>query len=253
MAVAGPPILDSINARIAGCTSCALSKGRTNTVPGEGSPTAEVMFIGEAPGQTEDELGRPFVGRAGKLLDDLIVGLGMRRSDVFIGNMVKCRPPANRNPEAQEMEACSAFLDEQLEAIDPLVIVTLGAVPLTRFSPNSKISSVRGQVLEYQGRALLPTYHPAYALRNPSAVDSMRDDLKNLPSAILQGISLRRSVAAVSTLGTDTRASVEDHPVGGSTETDIPDDGSLGDNAPAEGSSGIDAPADDSSGQGALM
>lgn len=189
---AGPlSSLDDLNSRISACTSCALSKSRSRVVPGEGSPTAEIMFIGEGPGQTEDQEGRPFVGRAGKLLDELIAGIPMRRQDVFIANMVKCRPPDNRNPEASEITACSGFLDEQLDLIDPVLIVTLGAVPLTRFAPRAKVSSIRGQGFEYEGRRIMPTFHPAFALRNPDAVEQMREDFSKIPQALLEGIRLR--------------------------------------------------------------
>lgn len=187
----GVSALEKINARISGCTACALSESRTRTVPGEGSPSAEIMFIGEGPGQSEDEQGRPFVGRAGKLLDELIGSIPMRRQDVFIANMVKCRPPGNRNPDASEMDACSGYLDSQLAAIDPVLIVTLGSVPLTRFAPGSKVTAIRGKAFEYEGRWLLPTFHPAFALRNPDAVELMRADFKTIPEALLKGIEVR--------------------------------------------------------------
>lgn len=187
-------LLDAIGLRIRDCTLCGLSETRTHTVPGEGSATAEVMFIGEGPGKDEDEQGRPFVGRAGKLLDELIESIGMRRDDVFILNMVKCRPPGNRNPESGELSACSGYLDEQLAAVDPVLLVTLGAVPLTRFAPGSRVSAVRGKIIEYEGRALLPTYHPAYALRNSSALPTLRSDFQRIPDGLLSGIRMRLRV-----------------------------------------------------------
>lgn len=197
-------LLDAIGLRIRDCTLCGLSETRKHTVPGEGSATAEVMFIGEGPGKDEDEQGRPFVGRAGKLLDELISSIGMRREDVYILNMVKCRPPGNRNPESGEMSACSGYLDEQLEVVDPVLLVTLGAVPLTRFAPRSRVSAVRGTIIAYEGRALLPTYHPAYALRNSSALPTLRSDFQRIPEGLLAGIRMRlsgESVGAAETSG----------------------------------------------------
>ena len=192
-AASAASLLDAIGLRIRDCTLCVLSETRNRTVPGEGSATAEVMFIGEGPGREEDEQGRPFVGRAGKLLDELIASIGMRREDVYILNMVKCRPPGNRNPDAGEMSACSGYLDEQLAIVDPVLLVTLGAVPLTRFAPGGRVSAVRGQIMEYEGRALLPTYHPAYALRNSSALPTMRSDFRRIPEGLLAGIRMRLS------------------------------------------------------------
>lgn len=207
-------LLEALGARVRECKLCVLSETRNEAVPGEGSATAEVMFIGEGPGKDEDEQGRPFVGRAGKLLDELIESIGMRREDVYILNMVKCRPPGNRNPETSEMSACSGYLDEQLEVVDPVLLVTLGAVPLTRFAPRSRISSVRGQLMEYEGRALLPTYHPAYALRNPNAIPMLRSDFQRIPEGMLAGIRMRLSGASEE--GSDEGEDVESGPSGGS-------------------------------------
>ena len=240
--------LDDLNSRISACKSCALHESRSRTVPGEGSPTAEIMFIGEGPGQNEDEQGRPFVGRAGKLLDELIAGIPMRREDVFIANMVKCRPPGNRNPEASEITACSSFLDEQLELIDPILIVTLGSVPLTRFAPGKRISAIRGSGLEYQGRWLLPTFHPAYALRNPDALEQMRADFAKIPQALLEGIKLRLAHQSVDTDSDDV------------VEADSPDDSDMDesvDEADTEPEAESSKPADDTSdansGQGSFI
>ena len=214
MSASAASLLEALGARVRECKLCVLSETRTHAVPGEGSATAEVMFIGEGPGKDEDEQGRPFVGRAGKLLDELIESIGMRREDVYILNMVKCRPPGNRNPETSEMSACSGYLDEQLEVVDPVLLVTLGAVPLTRFAPRSRISSVRGQLMEYDGRALLPTYHPAYALRNPNAIPMLRSDFQRIPEGMLAGIRMRLSGASEE--GSDEVEDVESGPSGGS-------------------------------------
>ncbi len=135
--------LEEIALLIKGCTDCELSQGRNNAVPGEGSPQAELMFIGEGPGYHEDRLGRPFVGPAGQFLDSLLMSIGLKREDVFIANMVKCRPPQNRDPLPAEMSACSKYLNRQIELINPKLIVTLGRFSLSRFFPGESISRVR--------------------------------------------------------------------------------------------------------------
>jgi DNA polymerase len=148
------------------CTKCGLCKGRRHTVFGEGDPDAQIFFIGEGPGETEDQTGRPFVGRAGQLLDRMIVGMGLRREQVYIGNIVKCRPPGNRVPGPDEVAACTPYLDQQLEIIRPRVIVTLG-LPATQHVLQTKISMgrLRGQWHNWRGIRVMPTYHPSYVLR----------------------------------------------------------------------------------------
>ncbi|WP_428389171.1 uracil-DNA glycosylase [Mucisphaera sp.] len=163
-------ILNDLSAKVAGCTDCGLAAGRTQTVFGEGNPDAEIMFIGEGPGQNEDEQGRPFVGRAGGLLDKQIAAMGLERSDVYIANVVKCRPPGNRNPAADEVAACSKYLQEQILTIQPKVIITLGGPAAKLVLETSEgITRLRGTWHEYRGVnppvPVMPTFHPAYLLR----------------------------------------------------------------------------------------
>ena len=152
-----------------GCTRCGLSETRTRTVFGEGDPDARVFFIGEGPGQNEDETGRPFVGKAGGQLDKWVAAMGLTREQVFIANVVKCRPPGNRVPLADEVAACTPYLVKQLDWVRPQVIVTLG-LPATRFMLDSKLAmgKLRGRWHEWRGIKLMPTYHPAYVLRSPT-------------------------------------------------------------------------------------
>jgi len=153
------------------CTLCDLSKTRTNVVFGEGNPKAKLMFIGEGPGEMEDKTGRPFVGRAGKLLTKIIENvLELTREDVYIANIVKCRPPNNRVPSIEEAESCKPYLLKQIEIINPEILVCLGKTAfMYLLNENLPISRVRGQIFEYKGRKVIPTYHPSFLLRNPSA------------------------------------------------------------------------------------
>ena len=153
------------------CTLCDLSKFRTNVVFGEGNPNAKLMFIGEAPGEMEDKTGRPFVGRAGKLLTKIInTVLEMDRSEVYITNIVKCRPPNNRVPTIEEAETCKPYLLKQIDIIDPEILVCLGKTAfMYLLNSDMPISKVRGQIFEYKGKKVIPTFHPSYLLRNPSA------------------------------------------------------------------------------------
>ena len=167
--------LEAIAAEVLQCRKCGLGSLRTNPVPGEGSPRARIMFIGEAPGADEDAQGRPFVGRAGQLLDKIIAACGLRRDEVFIGNILKCRPPDNRDPRPEEIVNCLPYLQRQIEAINPDVIVALGAhAAKTLLNTVKPIGQMRGQFQEYYagiGRPpikLMPTFHPAYLLRNYS-------------------------------------------------------------------------------------
>ncbi len=171
------------------CTRCKLHRGRTNLVFGDGNPKAELVFVGEGPGRDEDEQGLPFVGRAGKLLTQMIEAMGLQRKDVYICNVVKCRPPENRTPEKDEVETCSPFLLRQLDAIAPKVIVCLGSVAAqTLLETNRGISHFRGEWLDFRGRKLMATYHPAYLLRNPSAKGEVWKDLQKVMAVLgLQG------------------------------------------------------------------
>lgn len=167
------------------CQRCKLAKGRTNLVFGVGNPEAHLVFVGEGPGADEDAQGEPFVGKAGQLLNKMIEAMGYRREDVYICNVVKCRPPGNRNPEPDEIEACEPFLKKQLAALRPRVIVTLGkfaAQCLLR--DETPISRLRGNFRTYEGVQLMPTFHPAYLLRDPSKKKETWEDLKTVMAAL---------------------------------------------------------------------
>lgn len=170
-----------IRADIGECTRCKLHKGRNKIVFGDGNPKAKLVFIGEGPGAEEDKTGLPFVGRAGKLLTQMIEAMGLQRQDVYICNVVKCRPPENRKPEDDEVSTCSPFLLRQLDVIAPKVLVCLGAVAAqTVLETNRGISQFRGEWLEWRGHKLMATYHPAYLLRNPAAKSEVWKDLQKV-------------------------------------------------------------------------
>lgn len=169
--------LENLRAEIGDCQRCKLSKGRKNIVYGEGNPDAELMFIGEGPGEDEDIQGRPFVGKAGQLLTSLIENMGLRREDVYIANIVKCRPPGNRNPEEEEINSCIGFIKLQIEIISPRVIVALGNISVQALSGRKMpITKIRGRFMDYNGIKLMPTFHPAYLLRNPKDKVLVKDD-----------------------------------------------------------------------------
>ena len=160
--------LDEVRARLGDCQRCPLSKTRNSLVFGVGNPTARLVLVGEAPGREEDERGEPFVGEAGRLLDRILFAMGLERSEVYICNVLKCRPPNNRDPEPEEVATCEPFLVQQLEAIRPEMIVALGRFAIqTLLQTKLPINKLRGHWQEYQGVPLMPTYHPAYLLRNP--------------------------------------------------------------------------------------
>jgi uracil-DNA glycosylase len=166
---------------IGDCTRCKLHKGRNKIVFGDGNPKAELVFIGEGPGADEDVQGLPFVGRAGKLLTQMIEAMGLQRKDVYICNVVKCRPPQNRAPEPDEVEVCSPYLVRQIDVINPRVLVCLGAVAAkTLLQTTRGITQFRGQWMEWRGRKLMATYHPAYLLRNPAAKGEVWKDLQKV-------------------------------------------------------------------------
>ncbi len=177
--------LERIREDIGDCTRCRLHKQRKNIVYGVGNPKAELVFIGEGPGHDEDVQGIPFVGRAGKLLTQIIEAMGLRREDVYICNVIKCRPPENRNPEKDEIATCSPFLLRQLAAIAPKVIVCLGNIAAqTLLGTHKSISQFRGQWLDFRGSRLIATYHPAYLLRNPAAKGEVWNDLKKVMAVL---------------------------------------------------------------------
>jgi len=178
------------------CTSCALHKGRTNAVPGSGSAGTGILIIGEGPGFNEDQQGLPFVGRSGKLLDELLAAVPIAREDVFVTNVVKCRPPDNRDPLPEEVVACRPYLNRQMELLDPRVIVTLGRHSMLRFYPEGKISKDHGKILEWEGRILFPLYHPAAGLRNPAIKKILQEDVLRLPEALRESSRLSASALA---------------------------------------------------------
>jgi uracil-DNA glycosylase len=179
------------------CTRCKLHRTRKTIVFADGNPKAELVFVGEGPGQDEDVQGLPFVGRAGKLLNQMIEAMGLQRKDVYICNVVKCRPPENRLPERDEIECCSPFLLRQLDVISPKVIVCLGACSAqTLLQTNRGISHFRGQWLDFRGHKLMATYHPAYLLRNPAAKSEVWKDLQKVMAVL--GLEVKRGRSAES-------------------------------------------------------
>jgi len=204
--IAGPSLFEAVD-KISGdtllkiredlgeCTRCKLHSTRKKIVFGDGNPKAELVFVGEGPGADEDAQGLPFVGRAGKLLTQMIEAMGLQRKDVYICNVVKCRPPENRQPEEDEVSTCSPFLLRQIDAIAPKVIVCLGAVAAkTLLQTNRGISHFRGEWLEFRGRKLLATYHPAYLLRNPPAKSEVWKDLQKVMAVL--GLEVKKGKSA---------------------------------------------------------
>ena len=185
--------LEELRAVTLDCTACRLAEGRTQVVFGDGNPEADVVFVGEAPGQREDEQGIPFVGPSGKLLDRLLGEIGLERSDVYITNVVKCRPPKNRDPRTDEIDACKGYVREQLTLIDPTVVVTLGNFSSKLLlNTETGITRLRGTAYEWWGRYLVPTFHPAAALRGSAQVlDEMRFDFGLIRDAIAGNLGVR--------------------------------------------------------------
>jgi len=177
-------VLEKVAQEVSVCEKCDLHFSRKKGVPGEGPSRAEIVFIGEGPGFHENMQGRPFVGPAGEFLEELLGTIGMTREDVFITNVVKCRPPGNRDPAPEELKACSPYLDRQLQAIKPRVIVTLGRFSMARYIPHAKISEIHGQPIKVHGMLVVPFYHPAAALHRPSLRPVVEDDFAKLPELI---------------------------------------------------------------------
>jgi len=182
-------VLGQIAKAVSACTDCGLARGRTHAVPGEGNPDAEIVFIGEGPGFYEDQQGRPFVGASGKFLDDLLRSIGLDRKTVFIANVVKCRPPNNRDPQPDEIQACSKYLDAQLEAIGPKVIVTLGRHSMQRYFPGESIGRVHGQPRRKDSVIVVPMYHPAAALHQGSLRQVIEADFRRLPDFLAKALT----------------------------------------------------------------
>ncbi|HEX5416647.1 MAG TPA: uracil-DNA glycosylase [Chloroflexota bacterium] len=199
--------LQKIATEIAGCTACPLSRTRHKTVPGEGSPTAEILFIGEGPGYHEDQQGRPFIGAAGQFLTELLASIGLSRNDVFISNVVKCRPPNNRDPLPEELSACDHFLQEQIGVLRPRIVVTLGRFSMAKFFASGPISKIHGQPRKEGGVIYLPLFHPAAALHQPALRRLIEEDFKRIP-ALLEELRSEAS-AEVSPAEAEPTASVE--------------------------------------------
>lgn len=175
---------DELYGRIRSCQGCPLARTRTMAVPGEGPLNADVLLIGEAPGANEDKQGRPFVGQAGQFLSELLGAAGLGREDVYICNVLKCRPPSNRDPLPDEIAQCREYLDEQIEIVNPLVIVTLGRFSMGRYFPQQSISRIHGSVKVIDGRYYVPMFHPAAALHQQSLRETILQDFRQLPRVI---------------------------------------------------------------------
>lgn len=178
--------MQQVAEEVTGCTLCELSRSRNHAVPGEGNIETRIMFVGEGPGWHEDQQGRPFVGNAGKFLNELLAKAGLQREDVFITNVVKCRPPGNRDPLPDEIEACSTYLERQMKAIDPDVVVTLGRFSMAKFFPGERISRIHGQAKKVGHRLIVPMYHPAAALHQAALRGAIEDDFAKLPKLLAE-------------------------------------------------------------------
>ncbi|HIQ04289.1 MAG TPA: uracil-DNA glycosylase [Anaerolineae bacterium] len=176
--------LEQLYEEIQNCRKCRLWQGRTHVVPGEGAADADIMFIGEGPGFHEDRQGRPFVGAAGKFLDELLAKAGLKREEVYITNVVKCRPPGNRDPQQDEIAACRGYLDRQIELIKPRIIVTLGRFSMARYFPGASISRIHGQPKRVGNVIYYPMFHPAAALRQPKWRQAVEEDMMRIPKLL---------------------------------------------------------------------
>src|SRR5438128_4918994 len=203
--------LEAIGVDVRACRMCKLCHTRTVAVPGEGSPQAEIMFIGEGPGFHEDQQGRPFVGAAGQLLTEMLRGIGMRREDVFITNVVRCRPPGNRDPLPDELQACDTYTQRQIAVLDPKLIVTLGRYSMARFIGQGPMRELHGRTREWNGITCLAMYHPAAILRTPT-VEMRRiyeEDFSKIP-ALLADAQAKRAAAVAAALAAERTAAALD-------------------------------------------
>ncbi len=191
--------LGELYEQIAACRDCELSETRTRTVPGEGRPDADIMFIGEAPGYYEDQQGRPFVGPAGQFLDQLLGSIGLRREDVYIGNVIKCRPPQNQDPLPHQIKACDKWLQSQLEIIKPKLIATLGRYSLAKYFPGQSISRIHGQARRVGSLIVVPMYHPAAALHQGGLRRTIEEDFKKLPAFLKEALDEKPAEPALET------------------------------------------------------
>lgn len=199
-------ILARVATEVSACTRCELHRSRKKAVPGEGPAQAEIMFIGEGPGFHENEQGRPFVGAAGQFLDQLLAQAGVTRADVWIGNVVKCRPPGNRDPLPEELAACDEYLEAQINAINPSIIVTLGRFSMNKFLPGAKISSVHGQMRKVGQRYVIPMFHPAAALHQAALKPAILSDFARLPEL------LKEARAGMGKSGPNVKQAMEETP-----------------------------------------
>ncbi|MGE3856267.1 MAG: uracil-DNA glycosylase [Dehalococcoidia bacterium] len=179
-----PPAFAGLYEDIADCPRCVLARERSRTVPGSGPVPCDLMFVGEGPGQREDELGLPFVGRSGQFLDELLGAIGRSRMDVYVTNVVKCRPPGNRDPQPDEIGACADYLERQIAGVQPRVVATLGRFSMARWFPGERISQIHGQARRFGDLTVIPMYHPAAALRDGSLRAVMRQDFAQIPALL---------------------------------------------------------------------
>ena len=194
------PALSELNEQIARCLRCEISKDRTHVVPGEGTDDAEIMFIGEAPGWHEDQQGRPFVGPAGKFLDQLLASIGLTRGQVYIANVIKCRPPSNRDPLPVEINNCRSWLECQIEIIRPRMIVTLGRYSMAMFFPGKSISKIHGTYHKQDGIIYYAMYHPAAALHQQSLRQAIEADMRKIPSLLAESKNVAETAPQVQQL-----------------------------------------------------
>lgn len=183
--------LTELYAQVRVCQKCILGKGRTNAVPGEGPENAEIMMIGEAPGFYEDREARPFVGPSGKFLDELLAGISLKREQIYICNVIKCRPPQNRDPQPDEMEACKPYLDRQIDLIQPKVIITISRFAMARWFADKKIGEIHGKPKKFGNLVVLPMYHPAAALHQPSLKKVLQEDFSKIPQILKEMANLQ--------------------------------------------------------------
>jgi uracil-DNA glycosylase family 4 len=200
--------LAEISREIHDCNKCGLSYSRKNTVPGEGPANAEILLIGEGPGFFENEQGRPFVGQSGKYLEELLHKVGLKREEVFITNVVKCRPPSNRDPQEEELTACRDYLDRQILALHPYLIITLGRHSMARYFTDAKISMIHGKAVWIKGQMIVPMYHPAAGLHQPNLKPSIEKDFLKLPEYIQKA----RTTPKNPIYSEEKKSSVEDEP-----------------------------------------
>ncbi|MEO6398410.1 MAG: uracil-DNA glycosylase [Tepidiformaceae bacterium] len=184
-------LAEDLYGRVRNCVRCPLSETRTNAVPGEGPLNAEILLIGEAPGANEDREGRPFVGQSGQFLEELLGAAGLKRHEVYICNVLKCRPPANRDPAPPEITACRGYLEEQIAIVDPLVVVTLGRISMAKWFPGETISRIHGSVREADGLFVVPMFHPAAALHQQHLRATILNDFRTLPAVLERARRMR--------------------------------------------------------------